>query len=409
MEKFGCTYTATLGLRKKIILTQDADFINHILKVNHKNYHKSPLATERAVEFFGNGLLFSNGDYWLRQRRLIQPAFHKEKLQGLFTIVRQALDDELNAFPTGITDVYPLMHGISFRVLIRSLFDIRLSPGIIAELGSIFTVLQEFLMRDVNRPIQRLLYPINGLKAKHLAKAKRLKEILRTIISERRASTGSYGDLLDMLLNSHYEDDGSAMTDEQIIDEALIMIFAGHETTANALSWMLFLLAGNQDMLGQLKDHVNNTSAESSLRDPFFNAVISEAMRMYPPAWMTERMALNDDAFGEYTYPRGTILIPFFYGLHRSAEVWPEPDSFRPQRFMEDEKLARSKHFFPFGAGPRMCIGNNFAMAEMCFFLHAFLSRFDIRPSGHEPEMRPLITLRPDRIMLDVQPAAVPG
>jgi len=403
MEKFGGTYTATLGLSRKIILTQDPAFINHILKVNHKNYHKSPLATERAVEFFGNGLLFSNGEYWLKQRRLIQPAFHREKLQGLYKIVNRSLDESLARFPTGEVDVYPLIHELSFNILIQSLFDIRISVAVMRELGELFTSLQEFLMKDVNRPIQRLLYPLNGLKRAELRKARRLKEILAGIVTERRNDPGDYSDLLDMLLNSRYEDTGAGMTDEQIIDEALIMIFAGHETTANAITWMLYLLSQHPDTMERLQEQIDTIPIDQSIRNPFLNAVISEAMRLYPPAWMTERVALEDDQFGAYSFPKGTILIPFFFGLHRNRELWADETAFYPQRFIDDEKLGRSINFFPFGAGPRMCIGNNFAMAEMCFFLHTFFSGFRIMPTNQQPEMRPLITLRPDKVMLRVE------
>ncbi|MET0634577.1 MAG: cytochrome P450 [Chitinophagaceae bacterium] len=402
MEKFGNTYTATLGLTKKIILTQDPEFINYILKVNHKNYHKSPLATERAVQFFGNGLLFSNGDYWLRQRRLVQPAFHKEKLQGLFEIINRTIDGFLKTFPTGTVDVYPLIHELSFSILIQSLFDIRFSPEIIKELGEHFTVLQEFLMKDVNRPIQRLLYPVNGHRRAHLKKAKRLKQILSDLITERRRSNGEYTDLLDMLLNTRYEDNGETMSDDQVIDEALILIFAGHETTANALSWILYLLANNKTALEKLRLEISSGTNADLLKNPWINAVINEAMRMYPPAWMTERVALQDDQFENYSYPKGTIIIPFFYGLHHNKERWTEASVFRPERFLEDEKPGRSKNFFPFGAGPRMCIGNNFAMAEMSFFLYAFFKKFDVSPAGNEPEMRPLITLRPDKVILNI-------
>ncbi|RYY53055.1 MAG: cytochrome P450 [Chitinophagaceae bacterium] len=403
MEKFGGTYTATLGLRKKIILTQDPAFIEHILRGNHRNYHKSPLATERAVEFFGNGLLFSNGDYWLRQRRLVQPAFHREKLQGLYDIVTRSIDEFLRDLPDGEPDIYPLMHQISFSLLIRSLFDIRMEPATMAELGEHFTALQEFLLRDVNRPVQRLLYPFNGMKRDMLRRAKRLKAIIAGLIRERRSDPRSYNDLLDMLLSSRYEDSGEHMTDEQVIDEALILIFAGHETTANALSWMLYLLATHPAINNRLVNELKVSSPADTLRNPFVNAVISESMRLYPPAWMTERVAVEDDRFGDYHFPKGTIIIPFFFGLHRNAAHWPEPARFHPDRFINDPSLARSASFFPFGAGPRMCIGNNFAMAEMCFFLHSFLTNFTIAATPQVPEMRPLITLRPDRIVLKIE------
>ncbi len=404
MEAFSGTYSAALGINRKLILTQNPDFINYILKENHKNYNKSELATERAVEFFGKGLLFSNGDYWLRQRRLIQPAFHKEKLQRLYDIIIKTIDEFLLKFPIGERiDIYPLVHQLSFNILIQSLFDIKLASQIMEELNQIFTELQDFLIKDINQPLRRLFYPFTGTEKIQLKKAKRLREIFIEIINERKTSDKNYDDLLDMLLKSKYEDTGEGMTNEQIVDEVLILIFAGHETTANTLSWLLYLLSTNKDTVQKLTDSFDGSTINECLNNEYLKATINEVMRLYPAAWMTERVAIEDDEFEGFSFPKNTIIIPFFFGLHRDKKLWTEELNFDPERFIIDTKVVKSKNYFPFGAGPRMCIGNNFAIAEMSFFIFSFLKKFQIKSTGQIPDMKALITLRPDKVLLNIQ------
>ena len=379
MEGFSGTYSASLGINRKLILTQNPDFINYILKENHRNYNKSELATERAVEFFGKGLLFSNGDYWLRQRRLIQPAFHREKLQGLYGIIIKSIDEFLLQFPIGKNiDIYPLIHQLSFNIIIQSLFDIKLSFQIIEELSQIFTELQDFLIKDINQPLRRFFYPFTGTENIQLKKAKRLREIFIGIINERKASDKNYDDLLDMFLKSKYEDTGEAMTNEQIVDEVVILIFAGHETTANTLAWLLYLLPTNNDSIQKLTDSFDGSTIHECLNNEYLKAIINEVMRLYPAAWMTERVAIEDDEFEGFSFPKNTIIIPFFWGLHRDKNLWTEELKFDPERFIRETKVVKSKNYFPFGAGPRLCIGNNFAVAEMSFFIFSFLKKFQL-------------------------------
>jgi cytochrome P450 len=278
-----------------------------------------------------------------------------------------------------------------------------LSTQIKEELSRIFTDLQDFLITDINQPFRKFFYPFTGAETIQLKKAKRLREIFIAIINERKASDESYSDLLDMLLKSKYEDTGEAMTNEQIVDEVLILIFAGHETTANTLSWLLYLLSINKETVQKLTDSFKGSTIQECLNNEYLKATINEAMRLYPAAWMTERAAIEDDQFGQFSFPKNTIIISFFFGLHRSESLWPEPLKFKPERFISDASAIRSKNYFPFGAGPRMCIGNNFAMAEMSFFLFSFLKEFQIKPTEQIPEMKPLITLRPDKVLLNIE------
>jgi cytochrome P450 len=404
MIRYSGTYSAILIGRGRLILTEDPDFIQYVLRENHTNYQKSELSNKTAARLFGNGLLFSNGEPWLRQRRLIQPAFHHGKIQGLYEIVIKTTKDLISGFVEGeMIDLYPLMRKLSFGVLIHSLFDIRLLPQTILELSEGFTELQDFLLKDVNQPFRKFLYPVNRAEHTILEKSRSIRNIVKGIIEKRQAEKDIHNDLLDMLLNVKYEDTGENMAEEQIIDEILVLLFAGHETTANTLSWLLYLIATNPVEERKLRESIGNIEIQDSPKDDYMNAVISESMRLYPAAWMTERVALSDDRFGGFSYPKGTIIIPFFYGLHRNRRYWEKESTFDPGRFIYSDaiKTKRVKNFFPFGAGPRMCIGNNFAMAEMAFILHALLSEFEVSATEEIPAMWPLITLRPRNLKMN--------
>jgi cytochrome P450 len=404
LDEYNGTYCPSLTPKLKAIVTRDADFISYIIKENHRNYKKSDYFGKSSVEFFGNGLLFSNGDYWLKQRRLIQPAFHKEKLQGLYSLIIKTIDNYLAAMPQGESiDVYPLMHELTFNIVMNSLFDINLPSEKLKAIASLFTDIQNFFIKDTSVPVRRILYPFTQEKKKFLKKAAELRSLFTAIIQERKQSGETKNDLLDMLLNSKYEDTGEGMTEDQILDEALILIFAGHETTANALAWMLYAVANDNSVQEKIKTSVKNSSVAESLQNDFIKAVINETMRLYPPAWIVERASVSDDSFGAFTYPKKMLMISFIYGLHHDKKFWPDAEKFYPERFIEQPGLVKCKYFYPFGAGPRMCVGNNFAMAEMCFFVHQFFKQYTLTATAQIPKKVPLLTLRPNQVRLGVK------
>jgi cytochrome P450 len=404
MDEFGGTYCPSLSPNLKVIVTRDADFISYIIKENHRNYKKSDYFGKTAIDFFGNGLLFSNGDYWLKQRRLIQPAFHKEKLQGLYGLITKTITAHLAKIPDAkIVDVYPLMHELAFNIVINSLFDINLPEEKLSGIGALFTDIQNFFVKDTSVPVRRLLYLFTQEKRKTLKKAAQLKQAFAAIIKERKQSGAAKNDLLDMLLNSKYEDTGESMTEAQILDEILILIFAGHETTANALAWLLYLVANDTTVQAKLTAAVATSTLSQSLQNDYIKAVINETMRLYPPAWIVERAAVSDDSFDKYNYPKEMLLVSFIYGLHHDKDFWKDAEIFYPERFIEQPDLLKSKYFYPFGAGPRMCIGNNFAMAEMCFFVHQFFNQYTLTATAQVPKKIPLLTLRPNAVKLVIK------
>ena len=404
MQRFNGTYAVNLGMMR-MIATQDPGFIDHVLRTNHKNYHKSILQTEKLGKFLGKGLLTSNGEYWLKQRRLIQPGFHVDKIHALYGIIKKTVDSFLDRFPTGPQiDVYPLMYNLAFDIVIRSLFNVNVPLEARQQLSRFVGETQEFVIKELRQPHKSWWFTLSGEVRRNLKKAKEAREIIRNIIQERKKSNQKYNDLLDMLLDARYEDNGEAMHEDQVIDEILIVLIAGHETTANALAWTLYLLANHPEELKKLKQATQGLTTDECVVNDQINAVIKESMRLYPPAWISDRVALGDDVYKDFAFPKGSIIIVFYYGLHRDERYWKNATSFIPERFekknFDKEKL---KAYYPFGAGPRLCIGNNFAMAEMVIFLQAFIQRFNVKPGHITPLVNPLVTLRPDRVVLEIE------
>jgi cytochrome P450 len=405
MRKFNGTYSVNLGSRR-LIATQDPGFIDYVLRGNHKNYHKSAIQTEELGKFLGQGLLTVNGDYWLKQRRLIQPGFHIDKIHALYAIIKKTVDDFLLTFPTGKVDVYPLMHELAFEIVINSLFNIKVPQEIRDALNDFINEVQEFVIKDLRQPHKSWWFKLSGEVSRNLKRASTARSIIRDIINTRKKSNQKFNDLLDMLLDARYEDTGDSMHEDQVIDEILIVLIAGHETTANALSWTLYLLANQKAELARLTLEIGGLSVNETVSNNVLASVIKESMRLYPPAWISDRVALQDDAYNNFTFPKGSIIILFYYGLHRDARFWDNPDSFKPERFAkENEDKRKPKAYYPFGGGPRLCIGNNFAMAEMAIFLQAMINAFEIAPTDQQPKMNPLITLRPNSIVLNIKKA----
>lgn len=403
MDKFGGTYTASLGFKQKIILTQDPDFINHILRANQRNYQRSKLFTERASQFYGKGILFMNGQSWKRQRKLLQPSFYRQKIGGLFDNIIDPIQQFLATLPTGTNiDIYPLMHQLSFEILVASLFEVNISTAIKRELKDIYLHIENFTYQDVQRPFSKIFYPITGTEKRALEQAKRLRTILLTIIEERKATTTNHNDLLDILINSRYEDTGETMSNDKVVDELIVLMQAGHDTTATTLSWIIYSLVSHPESKQKLKASSVNHTLKNSFKNDYLMAIIHESMRLYTTSWLVERTAIKDDQFGAYSYPAGTMIIGFYYGLHRAENLWENALVFQPERFINNPKLAKSKQFYPFGAGPRMCIGSHFALAEMAFLIHALFEKFDLTATGQKPIMKPMAVLRPDKVLVNI-------
>jgi len=239
-------------------------------------------------------------------------------------------------------------------------------------------------------------YEIGGRNAKHIQLAGTARDIIRKVIRKRKELKDMPDDLLTMLLEAKYEDTGLSMEEEQLIDECLILFVAGHETSANSLSWAIYLLSKNKNQLARIQQ------AEEVQQQKLIRQLILETMRLYPPAWIVDRISLQEDQVMDYILPKGTIWMIYIRGMHRNPAYWQQPDVFDPDRW-KGEDLHR-EGYMPFGAGPRLCIGEHFAMMEMQMILTSIIKLWDFNLEVVEVEEKPLVTLRPaTAVMISVK------
>ncbi|WP_103069926.1 cytochrome P450 [Aquimarina sediminis] len=410
-EKFGDVFKVKLGLGKAtVIFTRDAFFAKHMLQKQHRKYTKSELQTKELAKYIGEGLLTSSGEKWLKQRRLIQPAFHKKKLELLIETIKEVIREELLKIkPDTTIDIYPLMSDLAFKVVAKSLFSYTDTQNTISRLQYITEAAQKSLIKEIRQPYKRWWFHLSGKIKNTLKLTEEARDILNDIIEQRKTSDKVYNDLLDMLLEARYED-GSAMDNEQLIDEILILFVAGHETTSNALAFTILLLARHPQIQEKLFQEVSETSndikpLEQIAKYQYTKQCIEETMRLYPPAYFSDRVAIEEDDYNGLNLQKGATILISFFEIHRHKDFWSDPTVFNPDRFDPGiDKKKYSDWYFPFGAGPRMCIGNNFAMYEMILAVSALVNKYKISTKIDNIEIKPLITLKPENAVVKFTP-----
>ena len=385
-----------------VFLVNHPDLVREILVTNQANFTKSR-ALQRARILLGEGLLTSEGQFHLRQRRLVQPAFHRERLAAYAGVMSEygvRLRDRWRAGAT--VDVSIEMMRLTLAVVGKTLFSADVEAEA-PEIGdALTTVLKMFrmLMMPFSEYIEKL--PLPSLRRFDKARA-RLDQTIYGLIQQRRQSGEDAGDLLSMLLLAHDEEaDGSGMTDTQVRDEALTLFLAGHETTANALTWTWYLLSQNPECEARLHQEIDTVlqgrapemSDLPQLR--YTEMVFAEAMRLYPPAWAIGRMAKGPFELGGTKIAAKSICIVSPYVMQRDPRWFPDPERFDPERWTAEAREARPKFsYFPFGGGARVCIGERFAWMEGAILIAAIAHKWKLRlVSGQRVEPLPLITLR---------------
>lgn len=406
ISTYGDTYMTRIIGGRRIVMSREPVFAQHVLQKGNKKYQKSELQTDALGKYVGVGLLTANGEYWLRQRRLIQPAFHKGKLASLVALMSDVVTEFMEEVVDRVKrspelDISELMMELTLRVVSKALFSSDIDESKILELGKAINLLQQHIVREVRMPMFSWWRKINGQARVARKISQEARQLLLDIIQHRRKAGGSHDDLLDMLIHSKYEDTGEGMTDEQLLDEALILYVAGYETTAMSLGWTLHALREYPDCAERLKAnldrHPGPHTMESLMQPDYITQVIEETMRKYPPAWILDRIALENDNIDGIPIRKGDLVGLYVYGTHHNPNIWDQPSEFDPDRFAPEVKKNKPSYaYFPFGGGPRMCIGYHFALLEMKIAVIEFFKRFSLpEPSGHEPAYKPLITLKP--------------
>jgi cytochrome P450 len=387
-----------------IVLVSDPDRIRDVLVTHGRTFHKGR-GLERAKMLLGEGLLTSEDDLHLRQRRLAQPAFHRARIAAYADTMATYAASRAERWRHGQTlDVSREMAAYTLAVVGKTLFDADIE-GEAHEIGDALAAAIAAFNFSV-LPFGELLVKLPlPMTLRFRRGRERLDATIYRLIAERRASGEDRGDLLSMLLLAHdTEGDGSGMSDLQLRDEAMTLLLAGHETTANLLAWTFHLLGANPDAEAKLHAEVDavrteTLGADDLARLPYTRAVLAESMRMYPPAWIVGRRAMSEYTLAEHVLPARTIVLMSQWIVHRDPRWWPDAGSFRPERWLPGGSAldpARPKFsYFPFGAGTRVCIGEQFAWLEGTLALATIARRWRLRPvAGAAVVPQPIVTLR---------------
>jgi cytochrome P450 len=404
-EKLGDTFRLKIGPGSSVIFSRNAAFAQYALQKNQKNFSKTTIQTRDMAKYLGQGLLTSEGEHWKKQRKLIQPAFHKKQLVLLLKSIKAAISAELQKIETGKpVDIFPIFNDLAFQTVVKSLFSSAVGQKEINRLQYITEAAQKMLVKELRQPYLGWWFHLSGKIKEHTDLTDEARDILRKLIDERRTGKERQDDLLDMLLEAKY-DDGNGMENEQLIDEILILFTAGHETTSNALTFTAQLLARHPQDQKKILEEVKKAKTETNSLAEFIQActytkmVIEESMRLYPPVYFIDRVNNENDVFDGLEIPKDSTLLFSMYEIHRHKDFWEDPEEFKPERFTDPKKY--SSCYYPFGAGPRMCIGNNFAMYEMVLAIAELVERYEISSSPAPIQIKPLISLKPENSVLE--------
>ena len=387
---------------RPIYLVSHPDIIEEIL-VTHTKHLIKHFALRLNPLVLGNGLLTSEGDFWLRQRRLIQPVFVRTRIVGYGAAMVTASERLMAGWKPGEPcDMMTEMMRVTLEIAAKVLFDAEVGGEAHAVAHALEVMQQNFLDRFNSLVPLPLWVPTPGNFRIRRA-IKDLDAILYRIIRERREQKTDRGDLLSLLLHARDEDDGRGMTDRQVRDEAMTLFLAGHETTALTLSWAWYLLAQHPEVEQKLWAELDavlggrTPTVDDWPKLKYAEMIGLESMRLYPPAYVIGREATADCVVGGYHVPRGTTLLMPQWVVHRDPRFWDEPEKFRPERWGEERIKSLPKFaYFPFGGGPRMCIGQQFAMMEMVLILATIAQKFRFRMQpGATVTPQALFTLRP--------------
>jgi cytochrome P450 len=390
-------------------LLNHPDLIEAVL-VTHNKVMTKGRGLEATEEVLGNGLLTSEGDFWRRQRRLAQPGFHKDRITAYADTMVRFTEEHIAPWQAGETrDIHREMMRLTSAIAAKTLFsaDVR---GDTDAVGTALDITIDMFQRRVRSLIKIPHSWPTPANRRFMRAVNQLDEVIYKIIEQRRAGGEDPGDLLSMLMNA-VDEDGSRMTPKQLRDEVMTLFLAGHETTANTLSWTWYLLGQNPAVADRLHEEVaavlgGRAPTPSDLpRLPYVEAVVNEALRVYPPAWVMGRHASAPLQLGEYEFPAEVDYMFSQWVMHRHPAYFADPLSFKPERWLDGlAKRLPAFAYFPFGGGPRMCIGKGFALMEAQLLLATIVQRyrFALVP-GQVVVANPAITLRPrDGVMVTV-------
>jgi len=381
----------------------NADDIEALLTTKAKSFRKAgSLRSPFFARLVGNGLVTSEGDFWRRQRRLAQPAFHRQRISTYGEVMVDYAQRAIDKWRPGEEiDISKDMTRLTLEIVVKTLFNADVSNDADHVGAMLSEVVKPFASQATLKWILDNRLPTPGHR-RYFKAVSEIDRIVFRIISDRRASKSDEGDLLSMLLQAQ-DDDGSQMNDAQLRDEVMTLFLAGHETTALALSWSWYLLATHPEAEAKFHAEIDEVlqgrvpTVDDLRKLTYTEMIAKEAMRLYPPAYAVGREALEDTEIGGFRVPKGSQVFAFQWVTQRDERYFERPDKFEPERWTPERSERLPKYaYFPFGGGPRQCIGNYFAMMEVVLLLATIGQRFrfSLAPN-HKVEVLPVLSLRP--------------
>ncbi|MBX3086601.1 MAG: cytochrome P450 [Anaerolineae bacterium] len=409
MKQYGSVVCMHVGSILIYFITEP-DLIHEMLVQRPEDFRKAQLLRDSAGWMMGNGLLTSDGEFWKRQRKLAQPAFHHKRIEAYGTTMVEYTAQMLETWKSKPSiDLFNEMMALTLRIVNKTLFNVDLTSQV-ERIGALMTT----ILAAANDKLE-----VVPTLADKLAVFKRRREqqaladinaIIKQIIEEHRQAKSDSGDLLTMLLEARDEND-QPMPEQQLQDEVMTLFVAGHETSANGLTWALYLLATHPEVEAKLRQEIKQVlgGRPPTIADlaqmPYGEMVVKETMRLYPPAGGVTREPIHDTQLGGYLIPAGTLIGVSTYAMHRNPKFFPDPEAFDPERFSKEREAAIPKYaYLPFGGGPRVCIGNSFAMMEIRLAIATILQRYQLTVENKEPvTAEQQFTIRPkQRIVMRV-------
>ena len=382
------------------------DHIKHVFIDHHYYYNKQNLLWKKLSPFLGEGLLTSEGDFWKKQRKLLQPIFHRDHISQLAKPMVETADlltTQWQNHPSEqAIDIWQEMMRLTLQILGKTLLHVDFSEQA-ANIRQCIDIIVSHVYWQSKRVILLPSYLPTPRNRRFLGALKAFDGLIYQMIAARRTLAQQPFDILGLLFGIEDESTHDKMSDKQMRDELMTFIFAGHETTANALAWTFYLIAQHPETQQKIHDELTKVLARQSpslqnlAQLTYLDAVLKESMRLYPPVWFLGRQTVQEDSIDGYRIPAGMTIMPSFYFTHRHEDFWERPDSFEPERFIQ--KQGSEKHpyaYVPFGLGPRQCIGNRFATMEMQLVLATLLQKFKIHLApGYKVSIDAALTLRP--------------
>jgi len=402
-REYGDIIRIPVGFQDRIFLNHP-DYIEQVLVIQQAKFHKSELTKRLTEGLLGQGLLISEGDFWRRQRRLVQPSFHRSRINEYAATMKESALSHIRDWRHGEErDIAGEMMALTLGVAVRTLFGTTL-PAEGRQVGNSLSFLMRYQLGRLRSPIRIPESWPTPRNRRALRERNFLDSLVYRIIQERQSQGNSnhHNDLLSMLMSA-MDEDGSQMTPQQLRDETMTLFLAGHETTAQALAWTWFLLAENPGAEARLYEELQTVlngrppDPADFAKLPYLYALIHEVLRMYPPAYITARTSIEPSQIGGYEFPTGATILMSQWIMHRDPRYYDDADTFRPERWLDGlaDRLPAGA-YFPFGDGPRRCIGQGFAMLEAAIVIGTLAQRFQFRLVPGPPVVaEPLVTLRP--------------